>query len=509
THEIKSFVQYKDLIEDTVKGLLSVTEHVVTPSENITLTGKTGIDGSGGHKARHQLVDYTKSLQENPHLDPESYKNYLLMCFCPLQLSTIKKDGTKAVIWENNMPNSISYTRPLSLIRASESRDVIEKEYGGIFSEIMTNTKQDISIAKQNSQININLHIENVVSMVDGKMVSTLQGDSGSPCHYCGHSVNEINNLIYILKGFAITKSFESCQTTWRSIKNENIMWSDSARQGQCHKPLVEVKFHAILHWKLRSFDFALQIYYRLVAGVYEWGESNRANMVFVTAAKKEAIDHVRCKTGMLIDTVTAGGGTTNTGVMAEKILSPEHRDNICSLIKNKENRENFDIFLRDLNIMLAVTQGTRNDVNIDKLKQLGIDIMYHIRTKFLDHKGNAWVPINPSLHSMCAHSWELFQICSGPIMQYSEQAQEHWNKFVSRYKSGPGARARQHGVRININDIFARMLIMTHPVVANKRRLITCSHCHQIGHSSRSLAHHSYGPIKEERALIDSYFNK
>ena len=49
------------------------------------------------------------------------------------------------------------------------------------------------------------------------------------------------------------------------------------------------------------------------------------------------------------------------------------------------------------------------------KLKQLGID-MSHIRTKFLDSTGNPWVPINPSLHSMCAHSWQLFQICSTPI---------------------------------------------------------------------------------------------
>ena len=73
---------------------------------------------------------------------------------------------------------------------------------------------------------------------------------------------------------------------------------------------------------------------------------------------------------------------------------------------------------------------------------------MSHIRTKFLN-KGNGWVSINPSLHAMCAHSWELYKICSGPIAQYSEQAQEHWNKFVTRYKSGSGARARQHSVKI------------------------------------------------------------
>ena len=93
---------------------------------------------------------------------------------------------------------------------------------------------------------------------------------------------------------------------------------------------------------------------------------------------------------------------------------------------------------------MLTVVQGTKYKVNTDKLKQLGID-MLNIKTKFLDHKGNAWISINPSLHKMCPHSWELFLISSGPIAHYSEHQKEHWNKYVSCYKNGVGASARQH----------------------------------------------------------------
>ena len=270
---------------------------------------------------------------------------------------------------------------------------------------------------------------------------------------------------------------------------------------------MIEIKLFAILHWKLRTFDFLLQLYYRLIASVHLWGEANKAKLALVKAAKQQAIDHVRAKIGILIDTATTGGGNTNNGVTAERFVIPDSRDEICTLIKNTEDREHFEILLRDVNIMLTITQGTRDNVDTDRLKLLGMDIMSLIRTKFLDHNGNAWVSINPSLHAMCAHSWELFQICSGPISQYSEQAQEHWNKFVSQYKSGPGARARQHSVKLNLTDVFARMLIMTHPVVASKRRQIHCSHCHQIGHSARSITHHSYGPIKEERALINHYF--
>ena len=43
------------------------------------------------------------------------------------------------------------------------------------------------------------------------------------------------------------------------------------------------------LHWKLRSFDWLLQVYYRLIAGVKRWGVSHKPSQSFVKAAKQEA----------------------------------------------------------------------------------------------------------------------------------------------------------------------------------------------------------------------------
>ena len=269
----------------------------------------------------------------------------------------------------------------------------------------------------------------------------------------------------------------------------------------------MKVKFHATMHWKLQSFDFLLQLYYRLIAGVTKWGESDKVQLGFVKIAKKEAQDHL-VPLGLPIDMPTSEGGNTNNGSMAERFLSPDIRDNVCSIIKNTEARENFSILLRDVNIILTVTQGSRDDVDTQKLKQLGIDIMSHLKTSFLTTRNKLWIAVNPSLHSMCAHSWELFTICTdGPLAQYSEQAQEHWNKYVRRFKSGSGARARQHNVSLNIADIFSRMLCMSHPCVASKRRVITCTECGQEGHTSRSTVHHGYGPVTLERTLIDSYY--
>ena len=43
------------------------------------------------------------------------------------------------------------------------------------------------------------------------------------------------------------------------------------------------------------------------MANVYLWGESDKAKMEFVTAAK-EAINYIRKNTGMLIETQKSGG---------------------------------------------------------------------------------------------------------------------------------------------------------------------------------------------------------
>ena len=52
-------------------------------------------------------------------------------------------------------------------------------------------------------------------------------------------------------------------------------------------------------------------------------------------------IAEIRSKTGVLIDLPTSAGGNTNTSVLVKKFFSPEHREAICSIIHNQEDREN------------------------------------------------------------------------------------------------------------------------------------------------------------------------
>ena len=64
------------------------------------------------------------------------------------------------------------------------------------------------------------------------------------------------------------------------------------------------------------------------------------------------------------------------------------------------------------------------------------------------------------------------------PIVIYSEQPSEAWNKFVRSYKSGTSCKARQISIQLNIRDVFVRILNKTHPLIALKRRMLKCSQC-------------------------------
>ena len=83
---------------------------------------------------------------------------------------------------------------------------------------------------------------------------------------------------------------------------------------------------------------------------------------------------------------------------------------------------------------------------------------------------------LSPSVHQMCAHAWELFMIAGGsPIDKHSEQSSESWNKYIKAYKSGTSCKARQMSLQINTHDIYCRLMIRTHPIIASKKRLLQC----------------------------------
>ena len=348
--------------------------------------------------------------------------------------------------------------------------------------------------------------------MIDGIMVSLLQGDSGSYRHLCHNSRNDANNVV-IADGFDITKSYQTCKKAWDKLVNNEIVYKSSERQGQCHPHLVEGDLHcfAILHFKLRSLDFAQKILYRLECSQYDWRDDGLPSDMarILKGAKQRCIDHVRHKAEILMDTPGPNGGNTNNGPLADRFFHPSNRTKISSVIKNSKDRENFEIFMAHTNIILTITQSiTKKKVKISKLKTHGIELMLHLRNSFLDHRGKPWIMIIPSFHQMCAHSWEMFEMNGGQsIAKWSESPVECWNKHVRSFQSGPAARSRQSSVKYNIHDVLKMMLVMTHPAITSRRPRPSSKICGEVGHTARSFKHKLSFSQTEEQSIIESMY--
>ena len=95
---------------------------------------------------------------------------------------------------------------------------------------------------------------------------------------------------------------------------------------------------------------------------------------------------------------------------------------------------------------------------------------MLHLKNSFLNEKGESWVMIIPSVHQLCAHTWELFSLNdSASVAKWSENPLKAWNKHVRSFQSGPSLRALQKSQKNNLRDVLRRMLIRSNPVIASK----------------------------------------
>ena len=116
---------------------------------------------------------------------------------------------------------------------------------------------------------------------------------------------------------------------------------------------------------------------------------------------------------------------------------------------------------------------------------------MLLIKKGFLNHKGESWIMIIPSVHQVCAHAGELFEINAGKsISVWSESPVESWNKYVRAYQSGVSARACQSSIKNNLKDVITHMLNESHPKVASLQPRQSCSKCGEIDHTARAKIH-------------------
>ena len=202
------------------------------------------------------------------------------------------------------------------------------------------------------------------------------------------------------------------------------------------------------------------------VAGQRVWSESSSFVKGQVAEAKTHCIDEIkkRCN-NLLVDSPTINGGNTNTGPTARSFFLPENSEEISTLIQSETDRKNYKILLHYMCVMLKVNQQGKHSVDPKKVMEFGKAFMVHVQISIL------WEYFSPSVHQMCARSWELFELngCK-PVSKWSEQGSKAWNKYMCAWKSGKSSRSRQYSLKDNIYDVFCCILITTHPTIASQR---------------------------------------
>lgn len=138
------------IIKQTVDSLLDISNIKPDPNDMYYVDSKFGLDGSGSHNYRHQLT----SNEE----DDLKGTNYIASFWCPLSI----KDRNGQKIWSNPMPNSIIYARPVTIVKAKETRGSIEEHFKPSLTSLKTNETVPLT-----SESGFVFRVKTEISMVD------------------------------------------------------------------------------------------------------------------------------------------------------------------------------------------------------------------------------------------------------------------------------------------------------------------------------------------------------
>ena len=278
---VKTSCDVMEVISQTVISLLDI--HNLSPTGNLKVVAKFGLDGSGSHQIRHQVADGDSSGGSSSDEEEEEKEttSYLGGFWCPLHVTC-----GDVTLRNNPLPNSILHARPVCLVREKETRESVSEHFKPYMDKLAEIEMGLVPITSESSA-----QVVTELSMMDGKMLDIVQGDSGAFCHYCNATRADANNITKINNGSA-----DKCLEIWESMESGEMSYSDKDRKGQVHKPLNirNIRFYGITHQKLRSLDHMEKLLYHLVSGqTHTWSEGEYRVKDALKSAKKETIDRI------------------------------------------------------------------------------------------------------------------------------------------------------------------------------------------------------------------------
>lgn len=178
-------VKLQDLLDHTSLRLCKYLESVLETiseekKENLQLIVKWGCDGS-------QQSQYKQKFENNIDSDANIFQS----SFVPLRLQSVTK-GQNKIVWQNPLPSSPRFCRPIRIRFIHETKDVTNDEIKYI--EDQTRNLNKTEIPTPNGTIYITYKL--LPTMVDAKICNAATNTSSTMrCYICGLTSKDFNDL--------------------------------------------------------------------------------------------------------------------------------------------------------------------------------------------------------------------------------------------------------------------------------------------------------------------------
>ena len=442
---------------------------------------QTGLDGSGCQPtAMQRSRNVTDETGEIPLVSQQNRETVVAV------LRDITTRGNVTVYEAKNI-GSTSVCRPYMLLAQKENRALLEKVLPIIDRETIELGESQMKIPLD-SGTEVPVNSSSNLCLGDGKLVKEASGCGGAYCLLCISSKEDGQNVEKIQAGFELNRCMEQVEEIFKKLFDEELGAIKKRpkdypiRQGITNAPLTKQPINQAphpLHYFLRLYNFFQKLLYILhyliesqknPRDVSEKDLIAESRLIIIAAVKKA--------TGIVMDTPTSKGGTTDTGNAAKQFFS----DEVVPVLKELFPQEYIDDLLhlhKNFSVILRVI-NSRRKVDTEKLEDTCTETSLFLREKY------DFLEITETAHMVFGHSFQLIELNDGyGLGLMSEQGLEGINKLVHRYSE---RYARQNNLLNNIQDVVNRLQVLSNPYLLSLKRKQRCTRCDTYGdHWTRS----------------------
>lgn len=374
--ESKAEIELQSLLDHTASRILesekSVLDSLPVESDNLTLIGKWGFDGSTGHS------EYKQSFA-NSSLDDSSL---FVTSYVPLQ---VVNNSDNKILWKNPRPSSTRYCRPIRFQFVKESSTVSKNEESYFKEKIASLCPTTFSFNDRNRIFKIQHTLQ--LTMVDGKICSALSETSSARCYICEATPKEMNDI-------------------------------DRCLQKQSDENRFEFGLSPLHSW-MRFFEYFLHLSYRI--DIKKWQVRSDDDKKLLADKKLHVQNEFRSRLGLIVDKPRSGGsGTSNDGNTARKFfLNSAASAEITGLSK--------DLIDRCSTILQALSSGY--NINVASFSNFSLETAKLLVQEY------PWYNLPASVHKVLLHGSDVIKYGLVSIGELSEEAAEANNKNLKAFR--------------------------------------------------------------------------